>query len=88
MSDTAVLYEGLLEVAKRYLSEASVRAAVDKTLESRELQPHDLATDTLPGVVAEAMVGLRMFCDPEKLGDLMMDLAEYCEQAERPHGSG
>ena len=84
MSDTAVLYDGLLEVAKRYLSEPSVRAAIDKTLEDRRLEPHDLATDTLPGVVAEAMVGLRMFCEPEKLGDLMMDLAEYCERAEHP----
>lgn len=83
MSDTVGLYDGLVEVARRYLSEPSVRAAIDKTLERRRLEPNDLATDTLPEVVAEAMVGLRMFCDPEKLGDLMVDLAEYCERAER-----
>jgi hypothetical protein len=84
MSGTARLYVGLVEVTRKYLSEASVRAAIDKTLENRRLKPDELGSDTLSAVVAEAMVGLRIFCDPDKLGDLMLDLADYCEQAEMP----
>ncbi len=75
------IHEGLVEVLHRYLSPASVSAALGAALEERGLSPQTLSREQLPFVVAEAMVGLRMFCDPERLGDLMMDLAEYCESS-------
>lgn len=79
MSGSAEVYDRLVEILHGYLSPASVTAALSATLERRGLSPPDVGRGELPDVVADAMVGLRMFCDPERIGDLMMDLAEYCE---------
>jgi hypothetical protein len=79
MSEADTIYQGLVAVLRGYLSQASVTASLDTALEKRGLSPQTLGADELPNVVAEAMVGLRMFCDPARVGDLMMDLAEYCE---------
>ena len=76
---TAAIYDGLVVVLRGYLTAASVAAALDTTLKNRGLAPETLDAEKLPEVVAEAMVGLRMFCAPERVGDLMIDLAEYCE---------
>ena len=54
--------------------------AVKTALECSGASEHGLTADNLPEVVAEAMVGLRLFCEPDKFGELMMDLTEYCEQ--------
>ena len=72
------LYQELLGVTRAYLSDASVRAAVGTALD-RSGQA-GLTPENLPEVVAEAMVGLRLVCEPERFGDLMMDLTEYCER--------
>ncbi len=73
------VYRGLLAVLHRYLSPASVSAALGVALERRGLSPATVGPEELPQVVAEAMVGLRMFCAPERIGYLMLDLADYCE---------
>ena len=73
------VYQGLMDRLGQYLSEASITASVDLVLSRRGLSPATLDRQQLAEVVAEAMVGLRMFCDPARIGDLMMDLAEYCE---------
>lgn len=79
MSEADEIYDGLVAVLRGYLSQASVSAALGTALRKRGLTPQTLGPEKLPEVVAEAMVGLRMFCDPARVGDLMIDLAEYCE---------
>ena len=76
-------YRGLAALMARYLSDASVHATLGTVLERRGLSPAGLGPEDLPQVVAQAMVGLRMFCDPEKLPELMVDLADYCDEAAR-----
>lgn len=80
MSGRSEVFDGLVAVLRGYLSEASVTAALGTALARRGLTPEQLGPEELPEVVAEAMVGLRMFCAPERVGDLMLDLAEYCER--------
>lgn len=84
MDKTNTDYEGLLGVMRKYLSDASVKAAIGTALERRGLSEAELEAARLPEVVAEAMVGLRVFCPEEEFGDLMMDLAEYCESRGLP----
>lgn len=86
MSEAAEIYGGLVAVMRGHLSQASVTAALDTVLAKRRLSPRTLGRDELSEVVAEAMVGLRLFCDPAKVGDLMMDLADYCERVEGAGG--
>ncbi len=79
MAPSNDIYEGLLGVMRGYLSETSVRVSVDTALKKRGLTPQQLRQENVADVVADAMVGLRLFCDPAKLGDLMLDLADYCD---------
>ncbi|MCP4201994.1 MAG: hypothetical protein GY769_08680 [bacterium] len=80
MTASEALWKDLFAVTQPYLSDASVRAAVGTALERSGDSGRTLTSENLPEVVAEAMVGLRLFCAPEKFGDLMMDLTEYCER--------
>jgi len=74
------IYDGLFAVTRSYLSDASVKAAVGTALKRKGRAEQTLTPENLPEVVAEAMVGLRLFCEPDSFGDLMMDLTEYCER--------
>ena len=49
---------------------------------SDEIERDELSSGNLPEVVSQAMVGLRIFCDRERLPDLMMDLVDYCDAAD------
>ena len=71
----------LVALMSAYLSPASVEATLRTVLDKQRLSAADLGPDELPEVVAEAMVGLRLFCDPDRLPDLMVDLAELCEES-------
>ena len=73
-------YRELVGLMAAYLSHASIEATLSTVLEKKRLSPAELGPADLPEVVAEAMVGLRLFCDPERLPDLMVDLAELCER--------
>jgi hypothetical protein len=53
---------------------------VATVLAERTMTAHELDADTLIDFVEEVMVGLRLFCPPERLPDLMLELAEYCDR--------
>ena len=80
LPDDHGLYFDLFRVTRKYLSDISVQAAMTTALDRRGLASEDLSAENLPGIVADAMVGLRLFCKPEQSGDLMMDLTELCEE--------
>lgn len=78
-ADPGAIYEGLLAVMERYLSALSAKSSLTKAFERMGIDPSDLTRENLPEIVSEAMVGIRIFCPPERIGDFMVDLAEYCE---------
>ena len=81
MTDRAV-YDDLFALMTRYLSHASVEATLGTVLAKRKLSAAALTSDVLPEVVAEAMVGLRTFCRPDRLPQLMLELADFCDDEE------
>lgn len=74
------IHDGLLAVMERYLSTLSAQSSLKKAFERMGIDPSDLTPENLPEIVSEAMVGIRIFCPPEKIGDFMVDLAELCEE--------
>ena len=72
-------YEGLVALMSTYLSVPTVEATLKISLGKRGLSPGALRLGDVAEVVAEAMVGLRAFCDGERLPQLMLALADYCD---------
>ena len=68
--------EGLLSW---YLSDASVEATLKTVLAKRGLSAGELTHEVLPDIVADSMVGLRAFCDPDSLPRLMLQLVDLCD---------
>ena len=81
MTDQAI-YDDLFTLMTRYLSDASVEATLGTVLAKRGLSVDEFTSENLPEVVAEAMVGLRAFCRPERLPQLMLELADFCDVEE------
>ena len=77
------VYSDLFALMTRYLSIASVEATLGTVLEKRKLTAAELTPDDLAEVVADAMVGLRAFCRPEQLPELMLELADFCDEQEQ-----
>lgn len=74
------LYRGLVAILEGYISPVTVSSMLEKALQKLGLHEDRLKPEDLSTVVAEAMLGMRLFCKPERLPDLMVDLAEYCEE--------
>jgi hypothetical protein len=78
MLDT--IYERLEEVLNEYVSGMTSRAVLNGALTRCRLTPRSLQAHDLSSLTEEVMVGLRMFCDPANLPNLMMALAELCDR--------
>ena len=79
------LHDDVVAILRRYVSEIMLASTLKKSLEECRLGEGDLDVDNLPRVVEQMMVSLRLFCDPDKLPTLMLELAELCD---RTTGSG
>ena len=77
---SSAAYRELVALLATYLSDVSIEATLGTVLAKMDLSAAELGPEDLPRVVAEAMVGLRLFCNPERLPELMVDLAELCER--------
>lgn len=69
----------LVIILERYISALSVRSTLARSLERCGLHAGELPSKDAAHVVAEAMVALRLFCPPNKLPELMLELADFCE---------
>jgi hypothetical protein len=67
------------EVLLRYLSPILLDSVLTRALEVRKLTPASLNEQELAEVVADIMVGLRLFVPEERLSQLMLDLADLLE---------
>jgi hypothetical protein len=72
-------YERLVAVLERYISRSTVSAMLRSVIADREIEPAQMSTSDLVAVVEEVMIGLRLFCTPRRLPDLMIELAELCD---------
>ena len=73
-------FDELTETLSRYISRITVSSMVDNMLRQRSLSSWDLGSDNIVEFIEDLMVGLRLFCDPARLPDLMIDLAELCDR--------
>jgi hypothetical protein len=72
-------YEHLTGILERYISRATASAMLKTVLDERGIVPEQMTPEDLIGVVEEVMIGLRLFCNPKRLPDLMIELAELCD---------
>jgi hypothetical protein len=74
------LYVELVSVLERYIARLQVTAIIDAALHRLNLHRRDMSSENLDRVVEETGAGLRLFCDPERLPALMLELAALCER--------
>ncbi|HSN99760.1 MAG TPA: hypothetical protein VLS89_15800 [Candidatus Nanopelagicales bacterium] len=73
-------YDRLLAILERYISRSTVSAMLRTVVAERGLAPDRMTADELVALVEEVMIGLRLFCSPRRLPDLMLELADLCDQ--------
>lgn len=73
-------YERLVAILERYISRSTVSAMLRTVLVERGIAHDRMSPDELASIVEEVMIGLRLFCSPRRLPDLMIELAELCDQ--------
>lgn len=64
------------EVLLRYLSRTSVDIILPRACAECTIEPLAVTADDLPRVVQQLSPGMRLFCKPEQLTNLMLDLAD------------
>jgi len=65
----------------RYISPILVASVLGKAMQSRGVSLGFISPEAMEGVVEESMIGLRLFVAPERLPDLMVELAEALEHS-------
>lgn len=70
----------LMDVLVQYVARLSAAAVLKGSMARLGYVDAELTPEQLERLVAEVMIGLRLFCDPARLPELMVDLAELCER--------
>ena len=74
------VFQGLVAILDRYMSPISTRAILDTVLRNEGLDPNTLQSKDIDTVLQNGVFGgIRMFCDPEKLPEVMVALAEFAD---------
>lgn len=73
-------YERLTGILERYISRSTMTAMLKTVMTERGISPESMSAEDLAGVVEEVMIGLRLFCTPSRIPDLMLELAELCDR--------
>jgi hypothetical protein len=75
-----VLFQELTAVLDRYMSPISTRAVLETVLRKEGLDPYTLEKKDIETIYQNGVFGgIRMFCDPKDLPELMLALAEFPE---------
>ncbi len=80
----SVAYQRIANVLTGYVSKIMLYAVLTRAMEACKVNADTLHAKDAKAVVEHAMVSLRLFCPEEKLPDLMVALAEVCDELE--HG--
>jgi hypothetical protein len=71
-------------ILDRYVSPITVCSVLTTALAQRDPAQRDIDVNNLMDIVSEVMIGLRLFCEEDKLPDLMFELAEFCDRETQP----
>lgn len=71
-------YLEVVRVIERYVSPLLARSVLQNTLDRERIDPSRVTAVTIDHFVERAMIGLRLFCEPMRLPDMMIELAEIC----------
>jgi hypothetical protein len=74
----------LVLLLERYVASLTIDSMLRRSLDRLEMPMEAVTARNLDTVVEEVMVGLRLFCDPNKLPELMVELAELCHRLSLP----
>jgi hypothetical protein len=74
----------LVAILERYVSRITVDSMLANVLAQRAIEHSAIDSENLMDIVGEVMTGLRLFCEPERLPDLMIELAEFCDHETHP----
>ena len=83
-SSTFSMHDRLVTILERYISPITVRSVLTGALAQRDPAQREIDVSNVVDVVGEVMIGLRLFCDQEKLADLMLELADFCDRETQP----
>src|SRR5438105_2004620 len=72
----------LMTILEKYVSRTMVRAVMLNAVSRVQVRPEQIKREHMEQIVEEAMVGLRLFCDAERLSDLRLELAAFCSEIE------
>lgn len=75
------MYERLFNLLRSYISDITASVILDRALRRCGVSTDHLLAETLLAVVEQARVGIGMFCDPDRLTSLMLDLASFCDSS-------
>jgi hypothetical protein len=71
-------YEQMLAILRQYVSGILAESTLAQALAASGCNTASFGPGHAETVIEHAMIGLRMFCEPGRLPDLMIALAEYC----------
>lgn len=74
----------LTRALAHHVSPIMVRSMIAKALFALKLREDQVTSQNLDRVAEEVMVGLRLFCEPSKLPDVMFEIAELCHAQTPP----
>jgi hypothetical protein len=74
-------YRALALVLEKYVSALLVHSTLRSALAHCGTTPAAFKKEELKMVVEQAMVGMRLFCEPTRLAALTRDLEEHCAHA-------
>ena len=77
-------YQELAAILERYVSPIVVHATLKNAIDMLSLRPDMVDSRDAERVVERTMIGLRLFCDTDKLPGLMLELADYCHRVRQP----
>jgi hypothetical protein len=75
-------YRDLSAILEKYISPLLVHSTLRSALNHQRTSPGAFERKHITGVVEHAMIGMRLFCDPARLPDLMIELAEHCARTQ------
>jgi hypothetical protein len=78
----SVTYLRVSAVMEKYVSKIMVRSVLARALEEHRIAPNAMRPGDAKMVIEHAMVSLRLFCAPERLSEVMLELAELCHELE------
>ena len=85
MASTAFsIRDRLVMILERYVSPITVCSMLTTALSQRDPSSREIDVNNVLDVVGEVMIGLRLFCEEDKLPTLMCELADFCDRETQP----